>query len=127
MKQATIVLDMSLVRAHAHGAAVTHADDPRLSRLAMLRANELLQTAPPAAAGANCASIDADSQNWGDWLYYIALQIDSGKAVVYPTGSDIPATAVVVRDRPMCGYGVGTRVYTLPGGRIVLPLVTSIS
>ena len=117
---------MSLTKAHAYGATMTHPDDARLSHLYMRRANELLQAAPPAAAGADCAIVDGQSQGWGDWLYYVALQIDGAKAVVYPTGLDIPAADLLVRDTTGCNV-MGTRVYTLPGGRPVLSLLTSVS
>ncbi|MFG6432833.1 hypothetical protein [Roseateles sp. LYH14W] len=94
----------------------------------MKRAGQLLQATPAAAAGAYCANVDGSEPV--DWWHYVALQIDSGKAVVYPAGSDIAAPAVTVHDRPVCGQtlgGIGTRVYLLPGWRWFLPLVTSVS
>lgn len=127
LQTATLVLDLSLTRAHAYGTTMTHTSDDRLSHWYMRLANELLQAAPAAAASADCAQLDGESLGWGNWLHYIALQMDAARVVVYATGSDTPATELVVRDSSSCNRAMGTRVYTLPGGRIILPLVTSIS
>lgn len=128
LERATIVLDMSLVRAHAFGTTQSHPGDPHRSRWDTLRAGELLQQASTAAAGGDCASIDASSPT--DLWHYVGLQIDRGHAVVYPVGSDQAVPYVSVRNRPICGSelgATGTRVYLLPGWRWLLPLITAIA
>lgn len=128
LERATIVLDMSLIRAHAHGATQSHPGDPVTSRWGTMRAGELLQAAPAAAAGGACASIDASSPT--DLWNYVGLHIDRGHAVVYPVGSDQAVPYVSVRNRPICGSvlgSTGTRVYLLPDWRWFLGLITAIS
>lgn len=128
MDNATVVLDMSLVKAHGYGTVATHPGNSHLSRWNMKRANQLLQAAPAAVAGAQCARVDGSQ--FVEWLHYVALQIDNGKAVVYASGSDVATPAVTVRDRPVCGGtlgGMGTRGYFLPSGRWFLALITGIS
>jgi hypothetical protein len=118
------------LQVHASGATPTHADDARLSHWHALQAAALLKAAETGTAGAACTEVDATSPS-ADWLGYVSLQIEEGRAVVYPAGSPTPAPTVVVRDRPMpCSKslgGISTRVYRFPGGSWFLALVTAVS
>jgi hypothetical protein len=119
LKSATVVLNLSLVRAHARGTLL-------VTRWNMRLANELLEIAPSTPAAGDCAHIGVTDH--AGWLGYVANEIDSGNGVVYPADSDPPVPVVTVRNNPGCGFGsVGTRGYFLPGGKLFLALVTSVS
>ncbi|WP_457442509.1 hypothetical protein [Roseateles sp. P5_E4] len=130
LQHAIVLLDKALVDAHAKGLVASHPDDEHSSWWSARRAGALLQTMTPRATLDSCARVDG-MENSGDWLFYVALQIDRGWAAVQPTGSNALLSTVAVRERSMtCSTGIGgtsTRMYGIPGGHWFLPLLTGIS
>jgi len=130
LQHATVLLDKALANAHAKGLVASHPGDDHRSRWTSEQARDLLQIVTPRATLDSCASVDARGR-WGDWQFYVALQIDQGHAVVHPTGADAPISVVAVRERSMgCSTSLGgtsTRFYGIPGGRWFLPLLTGVS
>lgn len=130
LKRATVVLDKALLDAHAGSLLPSHPDDPHLSQLTARRARALQEAATPRSTEQACAQLDARSQS-GDWIYYVALQIDRRHAAVLPGGTAPAVASVTAHERSArCSKEpvlLGTRVYRLPDGTGFLGLVTSVS
>lgn len=130
LQHATVLLDKALLDAHAKGLVASHPQDEHISRLTARRATNLLQAMTPCTALDSCARVDGTG-NSGDWLLYVALQIDRGWAAVQPTGSNVLLSTVATRERSLgCSSSPGdtaTRMYGIPGGHWFLPLLTAIS
>ncbi|WP_457389392.1 hypothetical protein [Roseateles sp. P5_E1] len=131
LQHAIVLLDKALVDAHAKGLVAAHPDDEHSSWWSARRAGALLQNMTSRTTLDSCARVDG-TRSTGDWLRYVALQIDQGWAAVQPSGSNTLVSTVAVRERSMdCPSGsiggTSTRMYGIPGGHWFLPLLTGIS